>query len=915
MILRSITVDGIACFADRFNITDLSDGLNIIYGPNGSGKSTLMTAIARALFDSHRVGGARIKELVPWGRKLSPTVELQFEHGGTGYRIEKKFITEAASTLSRLEDGRYVSLARGSDADSMIREMMQATASSRGASDVNNWGISQILFAPQHEIALPELAGNIAQRIRQSFTDQVMGDEGSRLATCIAEEYKSVFTPAGKYKTGKSAPPLIDMQAKRDSLLEQRDELAQLLDTYDQCSSDIVSLDDTIKSYTQQLDSIESQRKQATEVADRYRDLIRRRDQETANAKAVEEQYLSLQRRIEQLAKERNEAAQGEKRIAQLEQQSQQNDTELQQRTEAYKECSAALIEAEKQKIEIDQLSSKADAAARLTEQTQRIERLARDLERIEAATQERDAARRQRSETVVPSADEMRAIRAAIRDYDKALLQLDSAMLHVKILPETALSIDMRQGEISDDRQNDSSGDIHLSGSPSIEFTIDGVGSFEVTGPVASVDQLRSECTRLDKKIAELTEPYGTRDSEQLEQLHQQGIELDRRIEESENSVRERLDGREIDSIRTELSRAKQITEEIQRSYPQWIEAEVSAEALREEAETARRQWETAVADARRKATEAQKELQSAETQQKILAERLESERRQAAQAELRIQSLTDDGMDDDARQKKLDETAIDFRAARASLEQANKAIDQIDGDPMELAETFGRQADQLRKQIERAKNEQSEKRGRLQTIADSSPYGELAEVAERIESLEREIATETKRCLAIRMLHETVTSNMRKISNLVVGPIQQRSQKILRRIIGTRLGSLQLDDNFRPEGLVQPHIEDTINVGQISGGEREQVEFAIRLALAQILTESDTTGRQTMMLDDVLTMSDTARFARILKLLEESAEKMQILIFTCHPERYGGLENSRMFDIEGLKRNSTDATNMKID
>jgi len=419
MILRSIAVDGIACFADRFEINDLSDGLNIIYGPNGAGKSTLMTAIARALFDSHRVGGARIKELVPWGRKLSPTVALRFEHEANRYRIEKTFVTEAAATLSRWEDGRYVSLARGADADNMVREMMQATAPSRGASDVSNWGISQILFAPQHRMALPELSGNIAQRIRQSFTEQVTGDQGSDIADRIAAEYNIVFTTAGKYKTGKNAPPLADLTSQRDTLIARRDELVDLLATYERCSGDIVDLEETVKLHERQLESIDAQRRQAVGQADRYRELITKRDQEAANVEAVEGKFKLLTQQIEQLSKERTEAAQCAKRIDQLKQQQEINDADVKHRSEALKKSCSSLAELEKRKTEIIEQTNKSEAASRLTGEKQNIQRLDRDLERIETAVDQRDSARRRRSETVDPTANEIRAIRAAMRDLD----------------------------------------------------------------------------------------------------------------------------------------------------------------------------------------------------------------------------------------------------------------------------------------------------------------------------------------------------------------------------------------------------------------------------------------------------------------------------------------------------------------
>jgi hypothetical protein len=36
------------------------------------------------------------------------------------------------------------------------------------------------------------------------------------------------------------------------------------------------------------------------------------------------------------------------------------------------------------------------------------------------------------------------------------------------------------------------------------------------------------------------------------------------------------------------------------------------------------------------------------------------------------------------------------------------------------------------------------------------------------------------------------------------------------------------------------------------------------------------------------------------VLSLLEESADRLQIVILTCHPERYRGMEKTQFFDLQ---------------
>jgi uncharacterized protein YhaN len=41
-------------------------------------------------------------------------------------------------------------------------------------------------------------------------------------------------------------------------------------------------------------------------------------------------------------------------------------------------------------------------------------------------------------------------------------------------------------------------------------------------------------------------------------------------------------------------------------------------------------------------------------------------------------------------------------------------------------------------------------------------------------------------------------------------------------------------------------------------------------------------------------------------MTILEESAQHLQILILTCHPERYHSLEGANFIDLEAIIRNS---------
>jgi len=88
---------------------------------------------------------------------------------------------------------------------------------------------------------------------------------------------------------------------------------------------------------------------------------------------------------------------------------------------------------------------------------------------------------------------------------------------------------------------------------------------------------------------------------------------------------------------------------------------------------------------------------------------------------------------------------------------------------------------------------------------------------------------------------------------------------------------------------------------VTNASGGEQEQLHFATRLALAEVVAGAE---RNLIVLDDVLMATDAGRLARIMTVIEETAQRMQVLILTCHPERYSSLIGANIINLESLIR-----------
>ncbi len=136
------------------------------------------------------------------------------------------------------------------------------------------------------------------------------------------------------------------------------------------------------------------------------------------------------------------------------------------------------------------------------------------------------------------------------------------------------------------------------------------------------------------------------------------------------------------------------------------------------------------------------------------------------------------------------------------------------------------------------------------------------------------------------------------------VMGPVRLRANQTLQRIAGSRFSDIHFDEWLLPKGVATRTAEEPVSLEQISGGEREQLHFAVRLALADVAFAGQ---RQLVVLDDVFTYTDTARLARITTILCEAADRFQIVLLTCHPERYRGLTNAEFFDLEAIAHSPT--------
>lgn len=532
-----------------------------------------------------------------------------------------------------------------------------------------------------------------------------------------------------------------------------------------------------------------------------------------------------------------------EREARQLEQQSQQRrDLESRLREE----------QLGKQKAEADYgrlngiLDARATLASRRQAAEQRRQERAAAVEAAQAALrtseealqtarqrcqEELDGLRQQLEQLRAPSPAVLARLEQLYALRNELRARLESALLHAEILPEADGRVEVLEGEPGGWVELRRDQAARISGSPRIELRIPGFGRLRLSGPSASAAELRSRLEEAEREWARATEPFGEADLEELRGRRQQA-----------------------DALALEVDRAKNALAAHDRG--------ISPEAV---ALGAARQR---LHDARTLLEETEKELQ-----------KLDEEARQLA---------SDPRTDAEIRQE-VDRLALAAHGLGVSILELQQ---QLSAFPADLEQRLGharRSLEELDRRLDQERQQLQQERDRLNRLQGQADYDSLAKAEALLEQKKGELARERLRAGANKLLKQTLDAVLEEMQRQVLPRVEQRASAILREITEGFAETVLLGgDGWSPQAIRPVAAPTEVKPELISGGEQEQLHLAVRLALADILTENEPFP---VVLDDALLSTDEARLGRILDLLGQRQSRMQWLILTCHPERFASL------------------------
>ena len=868
MRVQRLRLSQIRRFRGTLEIPDLSPGINLFCGPNETGKSTIARAIRAAFFERYR--SSVLEDLLPKGEvptSCSPTVEISFESGGQQHTLLKTFFAKKRCAYTR--DGEVLD---GEEAEEAISRLLGFGYAGKGASKPEHWGIPGLLWIEQgdgHRIDEPvESAADYLRTALESTVGAVASTAGDDVLATLREQRDQLLTPGtgrprGAYQeTSRELAEVRDLGAALDAqIAAYRDDVDCLTGLRAQHDADakarpwevfkaklegarqeLVAAERLQGEHEQQLKNVSASSTNREQLAERLRTFSDRR--------------AMLARRQEALvaAKQALEAAQ-----AAAVQAEQRRDAAARVSDEA--RTRVALAEAEEKRRtlneRLDQASSEAARLeAALAKALEQAEELARHNATVDANRQS--------------AADVEAAVRARDTLREREILQSAAATaITIALLPEIAATLDGKPVDPNSEHRITATAQIQIEGVGSIGVR---PGDSDVADLARQVEEARAAAERALAKlgVASVEEARSRQDRFKQAQADAKAAEAMLGLTAPQG----------VDKLRSALAAATQTRAETANQ----LQALTAAPGGQSVDATEARAANAAAIERLEQASDAH--LAAA----KMLATAQAGE--QAAAAEVgKLREAVDEaqssGVEDDT-QALLAKALADQEAAKAQAAELAKRIEQS-------------QPDVLRQDVQRLQSsmEQSlathNQRGnsiaaleaRLEVAGANGIEEQREELRVREQALSRRLAELQLRAKALSLLVERLETKRQALTAKLQAPLQARLDHYMRLLFpGARLG---LQEDLTPAVLERGVGTDAVDFGQLSHGAREQIALISRLAYADLLKEA---GKPTLiLLDDALVNTDSQRLDLMQRVLYDAAQRHQMLLFTCHPERWAGL------------------------
>ncbi len=882
MILHSVHVENYKGIRGSLDVTFDSDSPNLLDGPNGAGKSTLVEAIQCCLVEGYNTAGAGAEEMRPRETALTPSISVTFAHDGNVYRISKTFLDSPKGQLERRRsNGEFEAIAKGKDADEQMRGMLRSQATKAKEKPGERLGFFSVLCSTQGKQELPALSGDALADIREMLGAQVSGSRGAAFERGLNKKYLSVWTPGGKPKKGK----LTEIQT---ALVGARLDWEKCTAVMQQVSDLEASARNQRSLHHETLDRWELAQTEYAPLAAVARQVLELRTRRIPAASRVETataRYDQMRAEIDRIV-----AAGTKKRACEdarpgLEKAEADAKSARDDRANAAFNALHEWESASANNPHLQRLEERVHQGISFIGLMRELDALEESLRRAENADARRTALQSEIASLNAPEPATWKAIQAAGRDFDEARLRLDSLQLRIDIAAEQDLTLEVLAGDPEGTASIAAGGDLAVRGVGHMKVRLPGIAILDVSGPSGDAAQWRARLEESQSRLADLSKPYGVPSWQELTERVQQSEKLFGELVVARAEYAAAVGTEDMSRLQSRQCELSGKRDTILLSEPSWAQQPPDVTTLKEAVDIGKAERQRLQAESRTKWQEAESHRAAAEGAAASAEAARNSNAKVLADALGDLATLQADGKTMVDRQQELNGRRRECESAEEALAEIDAALAPLPIDAPERAATLQQKISSLEVDIQNAREAYKQDEAAVTAILRQGPYSSLAIAEERVRQLEADEAAESNHLQAIQRLRAVVDAAKAKALAGISEPVEERATVLLERIVGRPFARIRLGDSMKLESVRPEGCVDGAPVEQMSSGEREQIYFATRLALADVLGNQE---RQVVVLDDPLVDTDADRLARALELIHERSDRLQFVILSCHPERY---------------------------
>ncbi len=867
----------------------------LLGGANEAGKSTVVEALHKVLFLRASATGRAVDELRSRQHSGHPEIALGFEAAGARWELRKRF--SGASGTCQLGSDAGVSL-QGAAAEEQLARLLGVEGPIEGRKHSQlpqRWGH---LWVRQGESGTNLLAGpseaydlqSLVQQLQQRGAAAALESPLDRLVSeQLQAKLDQQFTATGKVKAGS---PLAEAR--------QRCQAAQA--ALDQARAHHAELE----SAMEELQRI-SARLQAIDAEERPR--LRRASQLAGQLRLRQAQLSPLQQHCAGLELALAEQQALQRQSLSLEAQRHSWQDELAGARQEQSSHQASCQASEQALLELDGLQQELAGRLALAQQLLDLDSLEEEARQLDTHQRQFEHLQREAQLCKQRLAELAPIDQATVRALRQAEQQLAQAQARSQAMA-TALAVLAADQSVTLDGQALQPG-ATLQLSRTAELSIgSGVRLRISPGGGQASQEAANDLEARRQALVNLQQQVGIETSEAAELIAGQRQDLDRELARLRQAARAIPWSRLSEQIGALEPRRQRLLGHLERHQP--LRHALAAQGELPELRPDLERWldalrnQSSLANQRRLQTEA--ELQT--NRQKLSAQTTASGRLEQRLAELNgsLATLKERQLALDElhgapealaanlanRRQDLDHQWSELGALEASLREVladeilpdAEATSQTDPSNDNWIETLLQQRDAEKEALltSRGQNEQ-----RCLGLSVEDPAAAVEHCLARLETAQAELEAIERQTLALQVL-QSLFQRARE-------DFAERYSEPLQKAIGPYLADLddwdyQVHLEFAPKRgfgdfALQQGLE-RYGFEQLSGGMREQLATALRLALAEVLLPGYD-GCLPLIFDDAFTNSDPLRLAGVHRMLNRGIQQgVQIILMSCNPADY---------------------------